>query len=94
VWSEPRNPGPWTKKTGLIGVVRCENERADRGLTWAYEITKYPQSATFLRHAHARPRVPVLPTGTGKTRTAADVVRRGVATRASLTMARAPHRAD
>jgi len=48
-------------------------------LTWAYEITKYPQSATFCGHAHARPRVPGPPTGTGKTRTAADVVRRGVA---------------
>jgi len=28
VWREPRNPGPWTKKTGLIGVgpLRKSNE--------------------------------------------------------------------
>jgi hypothetical protein len=28
VWREPRNPGPWTKKTGLIGVgpLRKPNE--------------------------------------------------------------------
>jgi len=51
--------GPWTKKTGLIARRSvAKTERADRGLTWAYEITKYPQSATFFGHAHARPRVP------------------------------------
>jgi len=36
----------------------AKTERADRGLTWAYEITKYPQSATFLRPCARTTRVP------------------------------------